>query len=220
MIVQDGMRRMYQDQQEVFYYITVTNENYRMPAMPAGVEEGIVRGMYLLKAAAKPGARHAQLLGSGAILREVLAAVELLAELDITADVWSVTSFTELAREAEDVRRRRRLQPEAATTPSYVEQALGGRPQGPVIAATDYMKLYAEQIRAAVPRPYVVLGTDGFGRSDTREDLRHFFEVDRKHIAYATVDALVESGVLDARARQDAQHKLGIDPNKPNPARL
>jgi pyruvate dehydrogenase E1 component len=219
-IVQDGMRRMFSEQQETFYYITVTNENYRMPAMPEGAAEGIVKGMYLFQPAKKPGARHAQLLGSGAILREVLAAVELLSELDITADVWSVTSFTELARDAEDVRRRQRLQPDQVQPPSYVEASLASRPEGPVIAATDYMKLYAEQIRASVPRPYVVLGTDGFGRSDTREDLRHFFEVDGKHIAYATVHALAQSGVLDKRALQKALEKLGIDPNKPNPARL
>ena len=222
-IIQDGMRRMYSEQHETFYYITVTNENYRMPAMPEGAAEGIVKGMYLLQAADKPGKRHAQLLGSGAILREVLAAVELLRELDITADVWSVTSFTELARDADDVRRSQRLQAGKADKtppPSYVEQCLAGRPQGPVIAATDYMKLYAEQIRASVPRPYVVLGTDGFGRSDTREDLRDFFEVDRKHIAYATVHALVQAGTLDKAALRAVLEKLGIDPQKPNPARL
>jgi pyruvate dehydrogenase E1 component len=220
-IIQDGMRRMYQEQEEHFYYITVTNENYAMPAMPDGAQEGIVKGMYLLRPAAKPGKRHAQLLGSGAILREVLAASDLLAEeYGVTTDVWSVTSFTELARDAEDVRRHQRLHPLEKRKPSYVEQALGARPNGPVIAATDYMKMFAEQIRASVPRPYTVLGTDGFGRSDTRDNLRHFFEVDRKHVVLTTLVALADAGALEREAVAAAIKKLGIDPERPNPAEL
>jgi pyruvate dehydrogenase E1 component len=170
-IIQDGMRRMYQEQEEHFYYITVTNESYAMPALPQGVNEGIVKGMYLLRPAEKPGKRHAQLLGSGAILREVLAASDVLAkDFGVTSDVWSVTSFNELARDAEEVRRHERLHPGGKTPAAYVTEALAKRPAGPVVAATDYMKLYADQIRSAVPRRYVVLGTDGFGRSDTRDN--------------------------------------------------
>ena len=220
-IVQDGMRRMYQEQDEAFYYITVTNESYVMPPMPEGAEAGIVKGMYLLRPAKKPGKRHAQLLGCGAILREVLAASELLErDFGVTSDVWSVTSFTELSRDAEDARRHQRLHPLEPAKPNYITASLSARPKGPVIAATDYMKLFAEQIRAAVPQRYVVLGTDGFGRSDTRENLRHFFEVDHKHIALATLAALADDGVLEQSAVQAAIEKLGIDPSRSNPAGL
>ncbi|HET8934566.1 MAG TPA: pyruvate dehydrogenase (acetyl-transferring), homodimeric type, partial [Polyangiales bacterium] len=220
-IIQDGMRRMYQEEQERFYYITVTNESYRMPAMPEGAADGIIRGMYLLRPAPKKQKLHVQLLGSGAILREVIAAAELLeSEFNVASDVWSVTSFTELARDAQDLRRQQRLRPSAAVEPSYVERALAERPEGPVIAATDYMKLYAEQIRPAIPRRYVVLGTDGFGRSDTREDLRDFFEVSREHIAYSALYALSADGKLDKAAIEAAMKKLKIDPERPNPARI
>ena len=219
-IIQDGMRRMYQDQEDHFYYITVLNENYAMPAMPEGVNEGIIKGMYLLRPAQKKK-HHVQLLGSGAILREVIAAADLLQEeFDVGADVWSVTSFTELARDAEDCRRHQRLHPMVAPRESYVTKALSARPEGPVIAATDYMKLFADQIRAAVPRPYIVLGTDGFGRSDTRANLREFFEVDSKHIALAALNGLVQSGAIGAEAVQAAIEKLGVEQETPNPARL
>jgi len=212
---------MYQEQEEGFYYLTVTNENYSMPAMPEGAAEGIVRGMYLLRGASEPAERHVQLLGSGAILREVLAAAELLAsEFGVSADVWSVTSFNELARDAQEVRRHQRLHPVAEPRQSYVEQALLTRPRGPVIAATDYIKAYAEQIRAVVPGTYVVLGTDGFGRSDTREQLRDFFEVDRKHIVIAALSGLAEEGALERQAVQAAIEQLGVDSERPNPARL
>jgi len=220
-IVQDGMRRMYQEQEEGFYYITVTNENYVHPAMPEGAQEGIVKGMYLLRPAAHAAVRHAQLLGSGAILREVLAAAELLArDFGVTSDVWSVTSFNELARDGLDVRRHQRLHPLEEPRKSYVEQQLATRPSGPVIAATDYIKAYAEQIRTVVPRTYVTLGTDGFGRSDTREALREFFEVDRKHIALAALGALAEDGVISREEVRAAIDKLGVNPERPNPARL
>jgi pyruvate dehydrogenase E1 component len=219
-IIHDSMRRMYQEQAEGFYYITVTNENYVMPAMPEGAREGIVKGMYLLRPAPTHNPRHVQLLGSGAILREALAAAELLAQFDVTADVWSVTSFTELVRDAEDARRHQRLHPLEPARQSYVEAQLSGRPRGPVIAATDYIKLHAEQIRAAVPGRYVVLGTDGFGRSDTRAHLRDFFEVDHRHIALAALSALAEEGSLERAAVQSARDKLGIHPDRPNPAQI
>jgi pyruvate dehydrogenase E1 component len=220
-IIQDGMRRMYQEQEEHFYYITVTNESYAMPAMPEGAEDGIVKGMYLLREAKKPGKKHAQLLGSGAILREVIAASDMLAsDFGVTSDIWSVTSFNELARDAEEVRRHQRLHPGKKERACYVTETLATRPQGPVIAATDYIKLYAEQIRGAVPRTYVVLGTDGFGRSDTRDNLRHFFEVDSKHIVIATLSALAAEGAIEPAAVQAAIKKLGINPELPNPAGL
>jgi pyruvate dehydrogenase E1 component len=220
-IVQDGMRRMYQEEEEAFYYITTLNETYRMPAMPEGAAEGIIRGMYLLRPASEKQSLHVQLLGSGAILREVLAAAELLAsDFKVASDVWSVTSFTELARDAQHVRRHQQLHPSAEAEPAYVERSLASRPEGPVVAATDYMRLYAEQIRPSVSRTYVVLGTDGFGRSDTRADLRSFFEVNREHIAYTALYALMKDGKLDKAAVEAARQKLKIDPERPNPARI
>jgi pyruvate dehydrogenase E1 component len=216
-IVQDGMRRMYAEQQSVFYYITLTNENYLMPEMPAGAETGIVRGMYLLRQGAQVKAPRVQLLGSGAILREVLAAADLLkADFGVEADVWSATSFNELKREGDITARSNQLHPEQAQKTSYVEQCLGPR-QGPVIAATDYLKEYADQIRAYVPRRYSVLGTDGFGRSDTRAMLRRFFEVDRHYVALAALSALADDGAIDRARVTEALAKYQIDPNKPNP---
>ena len=218
-IVQDGMQRMYADDQEGFYYITVTNEMYAMPAMPDGVREGIVNGMYLLRAAERPQPQHVQLLGCGAILREVLAAAELLAsDFAVSADIWSVTSFTELARESDVIRRHQRLHPTEPPQPSYVERCLAARPDGPVIAATDYMKLFADQIRACLKRPYWVLGTDGFGRSDTRDGLRRFFEVDRYQIAVTALHGLAQSGALPTSQVQAAIEKYGIDADRAHPA--
>ena len=199
-IIQDGMRRMYVNQENVFYYVTVMNENYAHPAMPKGAEEGIIKGMYLFRGAGggKSGAGKAtvQLLGSGTILREVIAAAELLKkDFGVASDIWSVTSFNELRRDGLDCERWNRLHPEAKPHDSHVGKCLAGR-GGPVIAATDYIKSYADQIRAFVPGHYVVLGTDGFGRSDTRKKLRHFFEVDRFHIAVAALKALSDEGTL------------------------
>jgi pyruvate dehydrogenase E1 component len=221
-IVQDGMRRMFAEQQNVFYYVTVTNENYAMPAMPKGAEEGIVRGMYLLRegqgAAKKDGAR-VQLLGCGSILREVLGAAELLErDFGVAADVFSVTSFTELKREGEAARRRDMLRAAERAQPSYVEQCLGSR-KGPVIAATDYVRAFAEQIRPFVPRRYTVLGTDGFGRSDIRENLRRFFEVDRHFVAVAALHALADEGGIDRGRVAQAIEQYGIDPDKRDPAK-
>ncbi|MGR3984648.1 MAG: pyruvate dehydrogenase (acetyl-transferring), homodimeric type [Gammaproteobacteria bacterium] len=217
-IIHDGMRRMYEEQESIYYYITVMNENYPHPAMPRGAEEGILRGMYLLRSCGgKKNRVKVQLLGSGAILREVEAAAEMLAaEHNISADIWSVTSFNELARDGHDVKRHNTLHPQDPPRIPYVEMCLGNT-EGPVIAATDYIRLYAEQIRAFVPRKYYVLGTDGFGRSDTREQLRKFFEVDRRHVVVNTLHALCEHELATPQQCSDAIKKYGIDPDKPNP---
>jgi pyruvate dehydrogenase E1 component len=216
-IVQDGLRRMLSEQQNLIYYITVTNENYAHPALPDGAAEGIVRGMYLLREGAGSGPK-VQLLGSGAILREVIAASELLqSEHGVASDVWSVTSFTELAREGASVQRKNRLHPESKPEISYVERCLGLR-QGPVIAATDYVRLYADQIRQFVPRRYSVLGTDGFGRSDTRENLRRFFEVDRHSVVVAALSALAAEGAIDASKVSEAIKRYGIEPERVAPS--
>ena len=218
-IIQHGMQVMYAEKQPRYFYITLLNENYAQPPMPDGVEEGIVRGMYRLKKGTTgKSARAVQLLGSGAILREALAAAELLAaDFDVAADIWSVTSFTELRREGLEAERWNLLHPDQAPRESYVEAQLKGA-KGPVIAATDYMKAYADQIRQFVPARYVALGTDGFGRSDTRENLRRFFEVDRRYIAVAALSALAQDNVIDAGKARAAIKKYGLDPDKPNPA--
>jgi len=218
-IIQDGLRRMVAEQEDIFYYISVMNENYAHPALPEGAAEGILRGMYPLRTGGK-GKLRVQLLGSGTILREVLAAADLLQEkFGIPADVWSVTSFSELRRDALDVERWNSLHPESERRVSYVEKTLQGR-QGPFIAATDYMKIVSDQIREWVPGRYVVLGTDGFGRSDGRDALRSHFEVDRKSIAVAALSALAEEGGVDRKTVGDAIAQLGIDPDKPNPVTL
>ncbi len=222
-IIQDGLRRMYQQQESVYYYITVMNENYVHPAMPKNAEEGILRGMYLLRSTGNKGKKKnnikVQLLGSGTILREVEAAAEMLdKEYNISADIWSVTSFNELARDGWDAQRHNRLHPQSPPRKSYVEMCLANS-EGPVIAATDYVHLYAEQIRAFVPRKYYVLGTDGFGRSDTRAQLRKFFEVDRWHVVVNTLHALAEAELITPEQCSEAIKKYGIDPDKPNPAR-
>ncbi|MEY4597697.1 MAG: pyruvate dehydrogenase subunit [Pseudomonadota bacterium] len=219
-IIQDGLRRMYQEQEDVFYYITVMNENYTHPAMPAGAEKGILKGMYLLQEGkAKKNQPKVQLLGSGTILREVIAGAELLEkDFGITADIWSVTSFNELRRDGLDVQRWNLLHPEAEPKLSHIETCLNDR-SGPIIAATDYMKIFADQVRAFLPRRnFTALGTDGFGRSDTRRKLRQFFEVDRRYVAVAAMKALADEEKLPQKAVADAIVKYGIDPDKPNPA--
>ena len=216
-IVQDGLRRMIAEQEDVFYYITVMNENYEHPPMPEGAAEGIVKGMYLFRAGEGKGPR-VQLLGSGTILREVIAAAELLAkDWGVVADIWSVPSFTELRREAIEVERWNLLHPTATPRRSHVESCLSGR-EGPVVAATDYMRLLADQIRPFVPQRYRVLGTDGFGRSDYRRRLRDFFEVDRHWVTLAALETLVKEGALPASKLAEAISRYGIDPEKPNPA--
>jgi len=218
-IIQDGMRRMHQVQEDVFYYITVMNENYAHPAMPNGVEAGIIRGLYLFdegkaRVATSP---TVQLLGSGTILREVIAAAELLAKnFGVVSDVWSVTSFNELRRDGLDCERWNMLHPTATPRISYVEQCLGKR-KGPVIAATDYIKSYPDQIRAFLRGNYKVLGTDGYGRSDTRKKLRHFFEVDRYHVVLAALKALADEGTVATSEVSRALKLYNINPDKPNP---
>jgi pyruvate dehydrogenase E1 component len=222
-IVQDALRRMYAEQEDVFYYLTVMNENYEHPALPEGAEEGILKGMYLFREGAAPEKRgktapRVQLLGSGTILREVIAAADLLAEdFGVVADVWSAPSFTELRREGLAVDRWNMLHPTEERRRSYVETSLADRPAGPVVASTDYMKSFADQIRPFVQRPYRVLGTDGFGRSDYRRKLRRFFEVDRYFVTVAALSALAEEGTVPASTVADAIAKYGIDPDKPDP---
>jgi pyruvate dehydrogenase E1 component len=215
-ILHDGMRRMYCDQENIFYYITAMNENYTQPSMPEGVEEDIVKGLYLFKKGGRKKLR-VQLIGSGTILREAIAAADLLREdFGVDSDIWSATSFNELKREAQDVERYNMLNPQKEPRISHVEKCLSSR-KGAVIAASDYMKNYADQIRAYVPRRYVVLGTDGFGRSDTRVSLRRHFEVDRDFIALAALKALADEGSIALSVVARAIEKYAIDVDKLNP---
>jgi len=218
-IVQDGLRRMHQEQQDVYYYVTVLNENYPHPAMPKGAAEGIVRGMYLFRRGERGGkkALRVQLLGSGAIFQEVIAAADLLRnDFGVESDLWGCPSFTELAREGHATARWNMLHPTEAPKRPYVAQLLQ-ETEGPVVAATDYIRTFAEQIRAYVPRRYVVLGTDGFGRSDTREKLRRFFEVDRFQVAVAALKALADEGAIPAAKVAEAIQKYGVDTDRPAP---
>lgn len=207
---------MFVDQEDVFFYLTLMNENYRHPDMPEGVEEGIVKGLYRFHAE-KPGKRHVNLMGSGTILMQAIKAAEKLREdFGCTVDVWSATSFNELARDGLDCARWNRLNPLEDERVPYVTQALGDA-TGPVVAATDYIKSYSEQIRAYVPQPYHTLGTDGFGRSDSRVNLRRHFEVDANHIAAAAMTALYRDGAVDRQVMAEALEKYEIDGGKPNP---
>ena len=218
-IVQEGMKRMMTEQRDEYYYLTLMNENYAHPEMPEGAAPGILKGMYLLKDAgkAKKGELRVQLLGSGTILREAIAAAELLdKDFGISSDIWSCPSFTELRRDGFDVERHNRLHPEGDQRKAYVTECLEGR-SGPAIAATDYVRMFADQIRAFVPMRYTVLGTDGFGRSDTRANLRRFFEVDRYYIAHAAVAALAAEGRMNNKDVARAIKQYKIDPEKGNP---
>lgn len=216
-IMQDGLRRMYAEDEKVFYYITIMNENYHQPDMPEGAEEGIIKGMYKLQASTKKSDKKVRLLGSGTILREVIAAAEILeADYGVAADVWSVTSFTELKRDGIGVERHNRLHPEAKPQQSYVEQQLG-QETSTIIAATDYVRSYADQIRFLIDSDYVVLGTDGYGRSDTRAQLRHFFEVDAKSIVIAALKSLADRDEVSSKVVAEAIKKLGVDTDKPSP---
>ena len=218
---------MYGEDESIFYYITSMNENYTHPDIPEGAEEGILKGMYLLedgdskeyKVSAGKGKKPARvrLLGSGTILREVRAAAEILRkDYKVAVDVWSATSMNELARNGHDVERWNMLHPEDTPRVSYVEECLSER-EGPVIAATDYMKIYSDQIRAFVPAPYKVLGTDGFGRSDSREKLRHFFEVNSSFVVVAALAELVKTGQLESKVVSQAIKHFKLDPEKLNP---
>jgi pyruvate dehydrogenase E1 component len=218
-IVEDGIRRMYRDQESVFYYLTVTNEPYEMPPMPEGVRDGILRGLYLCRPSTKSGARaHVDLLGSGAILPEAIKAQELLeARFDVAADVWSVTSYKELYRDGHAVERWNMLHPEDPPRVPYVAQCLADRP-GVIVAASDYLKVLPDLIDRWVRRPVVALGTDGFGRSDSRRALRDFFEVDARFIALGALWALAERGELARSVVRQALAQLEINPDKPDPA--
>jgi pyruvate dehydrogenase E1 component len=217
-IVHDGLRRMYQDHENVYYYLTVMNEKYSQPAMPPGVESGILRGMYRVREGQGDGHR-VQLLGSGTILLEVLAAAEMLEhDYGVTADVWSVTSFNELARDGQDVDRWNLLHPEEEQRLSYVERQLAST-TGPVVAASDYIRLFVEQIRAYVPRRYRTLGTDGWGRSDSRSKLRKFFEVHRDYVCVSALSALASEGAIDRETVVGAIKKYGIDTESLAPRR-
>ncbi|GAB3430291.1 pyruvate dehydrogenase (acetyl-transferring), homodimeric type [Massilia solisilvae] len=218
-IIHDGLRRMVAEQEDVFYYITIMNENYEQPGLKPGTEEGILKGMYLLQEGDKAAKHRVQLMGSGTILRESIFAAELLKnDWGIAADVWSCPSFTLLARDGQDAERWNMVNPNEEQRVPYVTEQLAGS-SGPIVATTDYMRLFAEQIRAYMPkgRNYKVLGTDGFGRSDSRAKLREFFEVNRYYITVAALKSLSEEGVISASVVQQAVAKYGINPNKPNP---
>ncbi len=219
-VIHDGLKRMYQDQESCFYYITLYNENYVQPAMPAGAEDGIIQGLYLFRAAdAKVGKeRRVQLLGSGVLLKDVLKAQELLAEkYGVAADVWSAPSYVQLRREALECERQNFLHPEREEKVPYVVRQLGGT-EGPIVAVTDYMKALPEMVAKWFPNRFFALGTDGFGRSDTREALRRHFEVDTAHTAYAALYQLARAGKFPKKDLAKAQKDLGIDPNKLDPA--
>lgn len=218
-ILQDGVRRMLQNQEDIYYYLTVMNENYQHPDMPEGCVEGILKGMYLLRPTADGEMPRVQLLGAGTLLREAMAAAELLKrDFGVETDVWSCPSFTELRRDGFDAERWNRLHPAEPPRMAYVTRLLQEH-VGPVIAVTDYVRGHADQIRAFMPpgRRYTVLGTDGFGRSDTRAGLRGFFEVDRYWIVHAALDALAREGQIGVDEVVRAIHDYGIDPETPNP---
>jgi pyruvate dehydrogenase E1 component len=217
-IMHDGLKRMYEKMEPIYYYITVMNENYTHPAMPEGAEEGILKGMYLFRESKEAKKPRVQLMGSGTIMREVIAAAELL-ELDwgVVADIWSCTSFTELRRDGMAAERHNMLRPEDAPRAPYVAQQLKGR-KGPVVAATDYIRSFADQIRPYITdRKFTVLGTDGFGRSDTRKQLRKFFEVNRYYVVVAALKTLADEGQMPLKTVGEAIKKYGIDPDKPAP---
>lgn len=215
-IIQHGLQEMFVEQKDVFYYLMAMNERYLQPAMPKDSEEGIIKGMYLF-IKGKEAKETVQLLGSGAILNEVIAAATLLQDdFDISANVWSVTSFSELRRDAQRCARENMLFPQQLPKQSYLQKCLSNH-QGPIVAATDYVRAYADLIRPYLKAPYITLGTDGFGRSDTRQQLRHFFEVDRFYIVIAALYALVQKGALPAKAVSEALKKYKIDSHKPNP---
>ena len=216
-IVREGIRRMYEEQQDVYYYITLMNENYSHPAMPDGAEQRIIKGLYLLKAGATDKGPRVQLMGSGTILREVMAAADLLRnDFKVNADIWGATSYNELRRDGMSAERWSLLHPSKPRRKSYLETSLEGH-AGPVVAATDYMRAYAEQVRSQIPRRYVVLGTDGFGRSDYRVKLRRFFEVNRHYVAVAALKALADDGEIKADVVDQAIAKYGLETERPDP---
>ena len=216
-IIQDGLRRMVQEQEDVYFYITLMNENYPHPAMPAGAEQGIVKGMYLLKEGSAGKGPRVQLLGSGTILREVIAAADLLKnDFKVSADVWSVTSFNQLRRDGMTTDRWNLLHPTKPQKKSYIESCLAGH-DGPVVASTDYMRSFADQVRGHLRRTYITLGTDGYGRSDYRAKLREFFEVNRYYVAVAALKALADDGEIKAQIVEEAIKKYKLDSERPDP---
>ena len=215
-IVQDGIRRMYQENEDIFYYITLYNEFYAMPAMPEGCQDGILKGLYMYQRAAHPAV--AQLFGSGPILNESVKAAKILADnYDVHCNVWSATSYNNLRRDCMDVERWNRLHPESAPRHSYLTAALEGH-DGPIIASSDYMKIVPDQIAPWLPNRLVSLGTDGFGRSESREYLRRFFEINAESIVAATLSRLARDGKFDAGRAAQAARDLGINAEAPNPA--
>lgn len=216
-IVQNGLQRMFADQEDVYFYITLMNENYQHPEMPMGSEEGIIKGLYRFSKTDKPGEKHVNLMGSGTIFMQAIEAAKMLKDdFGVTSNLWSATSLNELAREGQDCERWNRLNPTEDPKVPYVTATLQNA-KGPVIAATDYVKNYAEQIRGFVEQPFVTLGTDGFGRSDSRENLRRFFEVDANHIAAAAMHELYKAGSVSKADMEKAAKKYNIDGDKPNP---
>jgi pyruvate dehydrogenase E1 component len=212
-IIQDGMKRMYVDQENIFYYITVMNENYEQPALPKGAEEDILKGMYLFKKGKKSKGARVQLIGSGTIFLESVAAADLLRDdWQIETDLWSCPSFNELGRDMQACERWNRLHPTEAPKQSHVSRCLNDA-KVPVIASTDYVRAFAEQIRADIAAPYTVLGADGYGRSDTREKLRSFFEVNRYHIVIAALKSLADNSEFDLAKVEVAIAKYGINPD-------
>ena len=215
-IIRNGLEEMYSRQKNIFYYITLMNENYLQPALPEGAEEGIIKGIYLFKAAGKTKGPKVQLMGSGSILREVIAAAELLKkDWKVESDIWSVPGINQLHREAVECERANLINPETQRIP-YMTQMLKGH-EGPAIFSSDYIRAYPEQIRRLIPNPLSILGTDGFGRSDSREKLRDFFEIDRHWVVLTSLKSLVNQGMLDSSVLKNAIKKYGIDVNKPNP---
>jgi pyruvate dehydrogenase E1 component len=217
-LVREGIKRMYEEQRNEFFYITVMNENYAMPPMPEGAKDGIIKGMYKYKAASKKSSKNkAQLFGSGTILNEVLKAQEILEkDYNVSADVWSVTSYKELRRDALDVERWNMLNPTKKQKVSYISQILKDE-EGVFVAASDYVKTLPDSIAKWIPGKLTSLGTDGFGRSESREALRDFFEVDHRHIVFATLGALAKDGKVKNEVLEKAKKQLNIKSDKPNP---
>jgi pyruvate dehydrogenase E1 component len=216
-IIEDGMHRMFELDENIYYYITLQNENYSMPPMPEGAKPGILKGMYRYDSATDKKKHHVQLFGSGSIMMQVLAARDILAErYDVSADIWGVTSYNELRKEALKVERYNRLHPEVAPKKAHITQVLEGV-EGPFIAASDYMKILPEQVARFIPGHFEVLGTDGFGMSDTREALRSHFEVTAEHIVVGALTALCHEGKISAKEVGQAIADLGIDPEKMDP---
>jgi len=219
-IIHSGMKRMLEQRESVYYYITAMNENYAHPAIPKGVEEGIVKGIYRLHKTPKGHKHQVRLLGSGTILREVIAAAELLKnDWDVGAEIWSVTSFNELARDGLETERWNMLHPTEQARVPYITEKLGDS-DDPVISSTDYMKVYADQVREYVPATFITLGTDGFGRSDTREKLREFFEVNRYYVTVAALQGLAQNNKIPSTVVAEAITKYQLDANKANPVAL